>query len=135
MLLRKIDATVIFVQDLETCAAFYRDVIGLPVAVTDPVSIIFQLEDQQHLVLLKPEAAGAMMSEEAIAFQQANGHRMLLCVGVEDVDSVYATLTSKGVIFIKPPVDQVWGRRTAYFADPEGNLWELWQSLPAEQGA
>jgi len=54
---------------------------------------------------------------------------VLLCAGVDDVDAEYAALTAKGLKFIKPPVDQPWGRRTAYFADPEGNLWELFHML------
>jgi uncharacterized glyoxalase superfamily protein PhnB len=56
----------------------------------------------------------------------------MLCADVADVDAVYQTLTAKGVAFIKPPIDQDWGWRTAYFADPEGNIWELRQAIPAK---
>ena len=80
-------------------------------------------------MLLKLSAAADMVGEEAISFGKEAGHRVLLCAGVENVDTVYAELTAKGVAFIKPPISQPWGRRTAYFADPEGNLWELWHSL------
>jgi len=52
-----------------------------------------------------------------------------LCAGVENVDAVHAALEAKGVAFIRPPINQPWGRRTAYFADPEGNLWEIFQNL------
>ena len=30
---------------------------------------------------------------------------------------------------LKPPTTQPWGLRTAYFADPEGNLWEINQPV------
>jgi uncharacterized glyoxalase superfamily protein PhnB len=52
-------------------------------------------------------------------------------VGVPNVDEEYKKLTGKGVKFVNPPQDKPWGRRTAYFADPEGNLWELWHELSA----
>ena len=53
----------------------------------------------------------------------------LLAAGVEDVDAAYETLSARGVRFLRPPIDQPWGLRTAYFADPEGNLWEINQSI------
>ena len=125
----KIDAAVLFVQDLEKCMLFYRDVLGIPVTFSDPVSHAFKLGDFDF-VLLTFEAAAQMITEEAVSLHKEAGHRVLLCVGVEDVRAVYKAFTEKGVVFIKPPVDQAWGRCTAYFADPEGNLWELWHSLP-----
>ena len=132
MMIRKIDAAVLFVEDLDRCTMFYRDTLGLEMTFTDSNSVAFRLEDQDF-VLLKGSAAVEMISEEALSLHKEAGHRVLLCAGVEDVDAVYKVLTAKGVAFIKPPVSQPWGRRTAYFADPEGNLWELWHSLPSEQ--
>lgn len=132
MMIRKIDAAVLFVQDRAKCTTFYRDMLGLPVTFSDDSSVAFRLEDQDF-VLLDVSAAAQMISEEALSLHSGAGHRVLLCVGVEDVDVVYKALTAKGVAFIKPPISQPWGRRTAYFADPEGNLWELWHSLASEQ--
>jgi lactoylglutathione lyase len=131
MMFRKIDAAVMFVQDLAKCVEFYRDKLGFQVTFKDDVSFAFRLEDQDF-VLLEVAAAAEMVGEEALSLQSGAGHRVLLCVGVEDVDVVYKTLTDKGVAFIKPPKSQPWGRRTAYFADPEGNLWELWHSTEGE---
>ena len=132
MMIRKIDAAVLFVQDRAKCMMFYRDTLGLQVTFSDSNSVAFRLEDQDF-VLLDISAAAQMISEEALSLHKEAGHRVLLCAGVEDVDAVYKALTAKGVAFIKPPISQPWGRRTAYFADPEGNLWEIWHSLAAEQ--
>ncbi len=132
IMFRKFDAAVLFVQDLSKCAAFYRDKLGFEATFTDANSVAFRLEDQDF-VLLKEAAAVDMITEEAVSLHKAAGHRMLLCMGVQDVDAVYESLTAKGVAFIKPPKDQPWGRRTAYFADPEGNLWEIWHFLNAAQ--
>jgi lactoylglutathione lyase len=44
-----------------------------------------------------------------------------------DVDLLYEQLKAKGVQFIKLPQTQPWGQRTAYFTDPDGNIWEIQQ--------
>ncbi len=111
---------------------FYRDKLGFPVTFSDANSFAFRLEDQDF-VLLDIAAAANMITEEAVSLHNGAGHRVLLCAGVEDVDATYQALMAKGVAFIKPPISQPWGRRTAYIADPEGNLWELWQTIASEE--
>jgi catechol 2,3-dioxygenase-like lactoylglutathione lyase family enzyme len=43
----------------------------------------------------------------------------------EQVDEAIATAQGAGAVVTKPPEDAFWGGRSAYFADPEGNLWEV----------
>lgn len=126
---RQINDVVLFVEDLEKSLTFYRDVVGLKLAMSDPVSHAFQFEGNRHLVILTIPAAVEMVGEDALSLGKAPVSRALLCTGVDDVDATYEALKAKGVTFIKPPVTQAWGRRTAYFADPSGNLWELWQEM------
>ncbi len=123
-----ISATVLFVEDLPKCTTFYRDTLGLQVTFNDDNSFGFRLGDHDFL-LLKFSTAADMISAEAVSLHAVGGHRVLLCAGVKDIDAAYKALTAKGISFIKPPQSQAWGRRTAYFADPEGNLWEIWQHL------
>ncbi len=125
---KRINATVLFVHNLEPCLRFYRDTLDFKLTFSDGASHAFKLEDQDF-VLLTVDAAADMISAAAVGLEPVQGQRVLLCAGVDDVDAVYQALTAKGVTFIKPPKDQVWGRRTAYFADPEGHLWELYQML------
>lgn len=132
MMIPTINAAVLFVQNLAGCTKFYQDTLGLQSTFSDSNSVAFRLEDRDF-VLLKASAAVQMISEEALSLHKEVGHRVLLCAGVEDVDAVYKALTAKGVAFIKPPISQPWGRRTAYFADPEGNLWEIYQLLGSDQ--
>ena len=128
-MIRMVNAEVLFVDDLDRCQRFYRDQVGLAESFKDEASVGFRLEDQDF-VLLKTANAVKMISEAALGLNQGAGHRVLLCAGSEDVDSVYDMLTERGIDFIKPPMDQDWGRRTAYFADPEGHLWEI---LPGDR--
>ena len=127
----KITATVLIVQDLNKVMTFYRDVLGLPPTFNDDVSYGFKLGDQD-LVVLQVSAAIEMTGEPAISLTAGVNHTMMPCINCDDIDATYNELTAKGLNFIKPPKDQAWGRRTAYFADPEGHLWELYQELPAK---
>ena len=119
-------AIELLVRDLASCTAFYRDTLGLEVQESEstPDSVSFQMENV-HFFLLEVSAAAHMISEEALELKIEGGPRVLLAAGVEDVDAAYEELKAKGVTFLRPPTDQPWGLRTAYFADPEGNLWEI----------
>jgi catechol 2,3-dioxygenase-like lactoylglutathione lyase family enzyme len=125
----KIGATVLFVQDLDKCAAFYRDILGFRVTFTDDVSVAYKVDDHDFVVL-KYSAAVNMVGESAILPDQVKGQQMLLCADVESVDDTYQALMAKGIQFIHAPADQPWGIRAAYFTDPEGHLWEIRQQLP-----
>jgi lactoylglutathione lyase len=52
----------------------------------------------------------------------ATGHRMELCVYVDDVDRTVERLRAANVRILLDPTDQPWGERVAYAADPDGNL-------------
>jgi catechol 2,3-dioxygenase-like lactoylglutathione lyase family enzyme len=129
---RKIDGVVLIVENLDKCVKFYRDTLGLQVTFSDPVSFAFRMEDQDFL-LLQLSAAAEQISETAVSLHKEAAHRMFLCVDVEDVDAAYNAITSKGVTFIRTPTSYPWGMRVAYFADPEGNLWEIRHPVAAEQ--
>ncbi len=131
-MIRKVNATVLFVEDLDRAMQFYRDTLELDVVFNDDVSFAFSMEGQDF-ALVKVSAGVKMLNEEVLAAGQGVSHRVMLCADVEDIDAVYKTLLAKGVAFIKPPIDQHWGWRTAYFADPEGNIWEFRQSIPVKE--
>ncbi len=119
-------AIELLVRDLARCTAFYRDTLGLEVQESESTagSISFQMGNV-HFFLLEVSGAAQMISEKPLELQIGEGSRVLIAAGVADVDVAYEDLKAKGVTFLRPPTDQPWGLRTAYFADPEGNLWEI----------
>ena len=129
----KLMAMELIVRDLATCTAFYRDTLGLQVRVSESTddSISFQM-DNVYFFLLEAKGAAQMVSSEPLDLQLQGSPRVLLAAGVEDVDATYQELMAKGVRFLRPPNDQPWGLRTAYFADPEGNLWEINQPIASK---
>ena len=130
-MIHSVKATVLFVHDLEKCTTFYRDNLGFQVDQQDADAAGFALENQ-YFILLKVSAAAQMISEEPLELKIEGGPRGLLAAGVEDVDAAYEELKAKGATVLRPPTDQPWGLRTAYFTDPEGNLWEINQPVAAQ---
>jgi lactoylglutathione lyase len=49
----------------------------------------------------------------------ASGHRIELCINVDDVDAALDALAAPVAM---APIDQPWGERAAYVEDPDGNL-------------
>lgn len=130
-MLKGIIATVVFVRDLDACTTFYRDTLKLPYEGTDANSSTFLLQER-YLILLSSSGAADLLDTQASALNLEGGPRVLLAASVEDVDAVYEELKAKDVTFLRPPTDQSWGLRTAHFADPEGNLWEINQPIEAK---
>lgn len=128
MMFHKVDAMVLFVQDLAKSLEFYRDTLELPLIQQDSGGATFQM-DNQYFLLLAPETATDLITDEANPVKIEGNARFLLATDVENVDATYETLKARGVTFLKPPMDRHWGLRTAHFSDPEGNIWEIHQSI------
>lgn len=47
------------------------------------------------------------------------------CGSKADVDAALARAKAAGATILKPAGDVFWGGYTAYFADPDGHLWEV----------
>ncbi len=132
-MVRDIVASVLFVRDLDRCLTFYRDTLGLEVQNSDAHSAAFKMEDIYFILLDASAAASLIGSEEGeLKIKIEGGPRGLLAAEVEDVDAAYKELSARGVTFRRPPTDQPWGKRTAHFADPEGNLWEINQPIESK---
>lgn len=131
-MIHKIEAVVLFVQDLDRCTAFYRDTFHLPYQGSDAHSASFLLQEALYFILLSPEGAADLVGTQANEPKIERGTHGLLAASVANVDAAYQELKAKGVTFVRPPTDQHWGLRTAHFLDPEGNLWEINQSIEAK---
>ncbi len=127
---QKIMAIELIVRDLATCTTFYRDTLGLQIQESASTSdtVVFKMGNV-YFFLLEASGAAHMISEKPLELRIKEGSGVLLAAGVENVDAAYEELKAKGVTLLKPPTDQPWGLRTAYFADPEGNFWEINQPI------
>jgi catechol 2,3-dioxygenase-like lactoylglutathione lyase family enzyme len=128
MTLKRIDVVALFVAELDRAKAFYRDTLGLRMKFEDDASAGFDL-DPTLLILLNIAGAQDLLSREAVAADRPTGASSQLVSFVEDVDAIYTDLVAKRVEFVTEPIDRAWGLRTAHFKDPDGNIWEIAQSL------
>ena len=70
------------------------------------------------------EVAGVAAPEDVLRCLhggRARGERL----GEGGVDGVFAEALAAGATALKRPQDVFWGGYSGYFADPEGNLWEV----------
>jgi catechol 2,3-dioxygenase-like lactoylglutathione lyase family enzyme len=125
--LNNVEVITLFVEDLLAAKAFYRDVFGLKVIFEDQVSAVVTLQNLM-INLLHVSEARELIEPATVADRQA-GARLLLTIAVDDANAVCAELQRHGVKLLSGPIDRPWGRRTAAFADPAGNLWEIAQVL------
>ena len=126
--LNTLEVISLFVEDLPAVKKFYTDVFGLEVIYQDDVSAVVKLEN----LIINLLAAGQApeLVEPTRVGGPEGGARFMLTIRVEDANAVCAELKQHGVQLLNGPVDRPWGRRTAAFADPAGNVWEIAQELP-----
>ena len=117
-------AITLFTEDLPATRAFYADVFDLELVFEDDDSAAYRFGGAVVLNLLRVEAADELVTPAPVA-GPGQGTRALLTIPVEDTDAACAELARRGATLLNGPVDRPWGKRTAAFADPAGNVWEV----------
>lgn len=126
--MESVDYVILYVRNLESSIAFYRDVIGLPFKFQESGYAEFTtrgsklgLYDRSRL----PDLIGMEATEGGPA-----GEILFL---VDDVDAEAERLRRTGIEIIARPVDRPWGHRTLHVLDPDGFVVELAQEIPRER--
>ncbi|MFN3521047.1 MAG: VOC family protein [Phenylobacterium sp.] len=122
----KISLITLGARDLPRMVAFYRDGLGFPTHnYTDGDDMVmFRLEGSWlGLFPRKASAEDAGVSSEGSGFSGVVlSHNE---PSKEAVDRAFAEALAAGAAPVKTPQDVFWGGYSGYFADPEGNLWEV----------
>lgn len=129
---REIGAITLLTDDVAASRSFYIDVFGVPLVYEDEVSAVFQFAATM-INLLDVAAADTLFDPRPVG-THSDGARVLLTVGVDDVDAECDRLRSLGVALLNGPMDRPWGIRTASFLDPSGHVWEIAHDLPQPVG-
>lgn len=122
----KISLITFGVRDLPRMIAFYRDGLGFPTHNYTPGDdmVMFRLEGT-WLGLFPRDA----LAEDATVPTEGTGFSGVALAhnepSKEAVDRAFAEAVAAGAVAVKPPQDVFWGGYSGYFADPEGNLWEV----------
>jgi catechol 2,3-dioxygenase-like lactoylglutathione lyase family enzyme len=123
-----VEVLTLFAEDLRATEEFYEHVFGHEVVYKDDACSVLKF-GAVMINLLKATEAPALVGPEQVA-PPGMGARCLLTIKVADADAVCEDLRRHGVTLLNGPRDRPWGRRTAAFSDPAGNIWEIAQDLP-----
>ena len=122
----KFDAAGLFVTDMEKMVSFYRDVLGMKTdwAGADNAELF---SGDMRLIMYSRENFEKMVSKQFVYPQELNGTLELSfsLPKFTDVDAEYERAVRAGGKPVFPPTDMVWGQRTSFVADPDGNLIEI----------
>ena len=108
---------IIWTDDLERLLGFYRDILGLK-----PHSV------RAHFVSFKwGNVRLGIGAHSEVSGRTTEPYRVMVNLGVDDIQAAYDSIRSKGVEFSRPPEEEHWGGRVATFSDPDGNTIQLMQ--------
>lgn len=112
------------VKDLEISRKFYAETLGWNIARPQEGVAFFQAGGVVLALFPRDELAkDALVSAEGSGFP---GFSLAYNTrSEEEVDEIIRGLKSKGVKILKEPQKVFWGGYHAYFADPDGYLWEV----------
>ena len=123
----KIMAIALIVSDLQKAIDFYQNKLGLKLKTNKKGFADFETEGTTLALLEKKVAEDLTGKGKVGADVNLPRPAILAWDAVEDVDALYRKLKEKGVEFTVKPKTMPWGQRVAYFADLDGNLWEISQ--------
>lgn len=128
----KLNATGLFVNDMETMVSFYRDVMGMKTDWAGDANaelysdnsrlIMFSRKDFEKMTARSYTYPGKLNGTVELAFDVAD---------FAQVDAEYARVVKAGATPVFPPTEEPWGQRTSYVADPDGNLIEISSFVPS----
>ena len=127
----KVALITILTDNMPAMLRFYRDVLGFQLKNDQGKYVEFENEGVRFAIcsrLIMKSVTG-----HASYRQAKTGQSFELAFPLdtpEEVDRVYADILTKGAKPIMAPVTMSWGHRTAFFADPDGNIHELFAELP-----
>lgn len=122
----KIDAIGLFVDDMETMVSFYREVMKTAADWDGGPYAEFQTEGARLMMFGRRDFEA--MTSQAYDYPKGLNGTMEIAFDFpcfSDVDQEYGRLIEAGARAVFGPATMAWGQRTAYIADPEGNLIEI----------
>jgi uncharacterized protein len=113
------------VQDFQRERDFYQ-ALGWPIAFDSDDFVAFELRGAL-LTLFPVEKLAADSRARPEVGQGGIRFSMIISVSTpEEVDQLADRVVAAGAVLTKPPVEaEFFEGRDAYFADPEGNFWEI----------
>lgn len=125
----QIDLVTLVVDEYDRAIAFFTDVLGFDL-IEDSPSLTNDGRPKRWVVVRPPGA------QTGLLLARADGERQSAAVGdqaagrvgfflrVEDFDATFRRMTEAGVVFVREPRTEPYGK-VAVFLDVAGNRWDL----------
>jgi predicted enzyme related to lactoylglutathione lyase len=123
-MIQSLHSVAVFVTNIDRAIEFYRDTLGLALTKQGSFGAEF-LEGDTHLGVhpaVHPDAKALVGRHTGVTFF------------VKDLLDYCSRLHEHGVRFLAEPTQQSWGIM-AMIADPEGNVFALWEDKVTEEAA
>ena len=126
----RIDMVGIITSRFDEMVSFYTDVLGFGIKMK--MDHYAEFENEGVRFALSTNSVMAQATGHASYGEEKKGQALELAFRVAspaDVDTTYADLVAKGATLIADPSDKPWGQRAAFFADPDGNIHEVFADI------
>src|SRR5688572_3148876 len=120
-----IEWIILVTENYDTMKAFYQNLLAFPIERDVPEEQFTQFKATNCFVAIYGKKFVEKLLGRKITGKP--GSTIYSFGKSKDLDTDYQQLLAIGVQFIKAPETQSWGQRTAYFTDPDGNIWEIQQ--------
>lgn len=126
----KIALITIFTDHVPGMLEFYQNALGFKAAVN--LGQYVELENEGVRFAICDRDVMVKSTDHESYTHPASGQAFELafpCDTPEDVDRAYEHLLAHGAKPVQAPASMPWGQRTAFFADPEGYIHEIFSEL------
>jgi catechol 2,3-dioxygenase-like lactoylglutathione lyase family enzyme len=127
--MKRFNGICLISPDVERLGSFYHEILQAEYVregdnlafITEGADFsIFSRSGMEHMVPDSMDSAGC--GSVTVDFE------------VADIDVEFARLTALGVPCVKPPITYPWGRRSAWFRDPDGNIVNFFSRVDFAKG-
>ncbi len=120
----------ILTDDIPTMTRFYHDVLGFPVEQDHGEYVEFQSPGVRFALCARHILADSTHHPSYGESRRGQSFELAFPLATAtEVDATYAAIVAGGAASVQAPANMPWGQRTAFFADPDGNIHELFAGL------
>ena len=124
----QISLITIWTNDIDTMKVFYNTVLGF--RIENDLGNYVEFENNGVRFAICTRDVMYDYSSEYRKESSGQGFELAFpCESPNDVDESFITLISKGATSVHEPQDMPWNQRTALFADPDGNIHEIFADI------
>ena len=128
MMKAQINLITIWTNDIDKMKNFYNQVLGFRIENDLGNYVEFENDGARFAICMRDVMYVYSSEYKKESFGQ--GFELAFpCENPKDVDESFKMLISKGATSVHEPQDMPWNQRTALFADPDGNIHEIFAEI------